>query len=193
MSDTPVATHSGRLPGVEGLWVFVGFDMTFFSALFMAFMLGRGEATALYEVGRQTLSADFGGINTLILLTSSWFVVMAVDAARRERHGQVSSWLLAALLCGVAFGVSKVIEYAAKIGAGLTPATNDFYMYYFLLTGLHLLHVLGGSVLLLVLWSMARKEAFSGKRLLVLESGGIVWHMIDLLWIILFPLLYLTR
>lgn len=182
-----------RLPGVEGVWVFVGADMMFFAVLFLSFMLGRKEAPELFEAGRVTLSPDFGGINTLILLTSSWFVVLALEAARRDRFAGISRWLMAAFLCGVAFGISKAFEYGAKLHAGITPATSDFYMYYFVLTGFHLLHVIGGSIMLLVFWKMSRRQAFASKQLVVLECGATYWHMVDLLWIVLFPLLYLMR
>lgn len=185
--------NARRLPGVEGVWVFLGADMMFFLMLFMSFMVGRMDAPAVYEAGRITLDPNFGGTNTLILLTSSWFVVLAVDAAKHDRLDEIPRWLMAGFACGVLFGVSKAFEYGGKIAAGLTPATNDFYMYYFVLTGFHLLHVIGGSVMLLVFWNMARKRAFDSRNLAVIESGGIYWHMVDLLWIVLFPLLYLMR
>lgn len=168
--------------------------MMFFTALFMAFMFGRrDDAAGIYEAGRQTLNPNFGGINTLILLTSSWFVIQAVDAAKRDRLAEIPRWLLAAFGCGVAFGISKAFEYGSKLGQGITPATNDFYMYYFVLTGFHLLHVFGGNGMLLVFWKMSRRGAFGSGRLSVIESGGLYWHMVDLLWILLFPLLYLMR
>lgn len=189
----PVARQARRLPGAEGVWVFLGADMMFFAVLFMSFMSGRRDSPEIFEAGRLTLDADFGGINTLILLTSSWFVVMAVQAAKRDALEQVPRWLLAGFVCGVAFVVSKAFEYGSKLGAGLTPASSDFYMYYFILTGFHLLHVCGGSDMLLVFWKMARRRAFGSQRLVVLESGGLYWHMVDLLWIVLFPLLYLMR
>ena len=173
--------------------MFVGVDMMFFFLLFMLVMTGRRDKPGVFEAGRLTLDADFGGINTLILLTSSWFMVLAVDAAKRDRLAEIPRWLLAAFACGVAFGVSKAFEYGAKIAAGITPATSDFYMYYYILTGFHLLHVVGGSVMLLVFWRMARRGAFGSGRLAVIESGGLYWHMVDLLWILLFPLLYLMR
>ena len=192
VTESAESTDPRRLPGVEGLWVFIGVDMTFFLLLFMSFMVGRGDATEEYETARHALDPDFGGVNTLILLTSSWFVVLAVRAARNKRP-EVSHWLLAAAFCGAAFGVLKVIEYSSKISDGLTPATNNFYMYYFALTGFHLMHVLAGTVMLLVFWTMSRKQPLNGKRFLALESGAAFWHMVDLLWIVLFPLLYLMR
>lgn len=192
MSTSPVAV-TRRLPGVEGVWVFVLADMCFFGVLFVSFMQERIKQGALFETARHTLNPDFGGINTLILLTSSWFVVLAVDAAKRDRIAANPKLLLAALLCGIAFGISKAIEYGGKLAAGITPMSNDFYMFYFSLTGIHLLHVIGGCVMLAVFWLKARKGEFDSRNLKVLESGATYWHMVDLLWIFLFPLLYLLR
>ena len=182
-----------RIPGVEGIWVFVGVDMLFFALLFGLFMTQRMRAPAIFESARRTLDADFGGINTLVLLTSSWFVVLAVDAAKRDRLADVPRWLMAAFACGLLFAVSKAFEYGAKIAAGISPTTNDFYMYYYVLTGFHLLHVVAGSVMLLVFWNLARRRRFGSSRMAVLECGATFWHMVDLLWIVLFPLLYLLR
>ncbi len=187
------ATVTRRLPGVEGVWVFVLADMCFFGLLFVSFMQERIKRGSLFETARNTLNPDFGGINTLILLTSSWFVVLAVDAAKEDRFQQIPRLLLAALFCGLAFGVSKAIEYGGKLAAGITPMSNDFYMFYFSLTGIHLLHVIGGCVMLTLFWLKARKGEFGSDRMKTLESGATYWHMVDLLWIFLFPLLYLLR
>lgn len=191
MTNAKVTTK--RLPAVEGVWVFVGADMFFFAVLFFSFITDRAKQVELFQSSAQALSPDIGGINTLILLASSWFVVQAVQAAKQDRMAEIPKWLAAGFACGVAFWVSKVIEYSDKLSAGITPVTNDFYMYYYTLTGLHLLHVTGGCVLLIYLWLRARGGAYNSQRMTVLEGGGIYWHMVDLLWIVLFPLLYLMR
>lgn len=182
-----------HLPGVEGVWVFVTADMVVFGVLFASFMLGRDQNPDVYEASRQTLNPDFGGINTLILLTSSWLVVLAVDAVKRDRGRGAAHFLAGAFACGVAFMISKVIEYSQKLGAGHTILTNDFYMYYFTMTGIHLVHVVAGNVILAVLWFKARANAFDSARPTGLETGATYWHMVDLLWVMLFPLLYLLR
>jgi len=182
-----------RLPGVEGVWVFVMADMTVFAVMFGSFMLGRHHNPALFEASRHALNPNFGGVNTLILLTSSWFAALALDAVRKSRFGLAQHFIGAAFLCGVAFAVSKAIEYTEKLNDGISLLTNDFFMYYFTLTGIHLFHVIAGSIVLLVLWFKARSRSFDPQRPVVLECGAIYWHMVDLLWIILFPLLYLVR
>jgi nitric oxide reductase NorE protein len=181
------------LPGVEGIWVFVIADMTVFGVLFALFLAGRHQHVALFEASRHGLDPTFGGVNTLILLTSSWFVVLALDAVRKRRF-RAAPWLLGgAFVCGLAFMVSKGIEYTGKIHEGISLTTNDFYMYYFTMTGIHLAHVVAGTVVLLVLWCKACANTFDPERPIVLECGAIYWHMVDLLWIMLFPLLYLLR
>jgi nitric oxide reductase NorE protein len=195
-TDTPfelIGDPKRRLPGVEGLWVFVMADMTVFAIMFGSFMLGRHHNPALFEASRHALNPNFGGVNTLILLTSSWFAALALDAVRKSRFGLAQHFIGAAFLCGVAFMVSKAIEYTEKLNAGISLLTNDFFMYYFTLTGIHLFHVVAGNVVLAVLWIKARSRSFDPKRPVVLECGAIYWHMVDLLWIILFPLLYLVR
>jgi nitric oxide reductase NorE protein len=189
----PLGDLKRRLPGVEGVWVFVFADMTVFALVFGLFMHSRHQNPAVFEASRHCLNPNFGGVNTLILLTSSWFAALALDAARKSRFAPAQRFIGGAFLCGLAFMVSKVIEYSEKLNAGISLLTNDFFMYYFTLTGIHLFHVVAGNVLLLVLWFMARSRSFDPERPVVLECGAIYWHMVDLLWILLFPLLYLVR
>jgi len=175
------------------VWVFVMADMTVFAILFGSFMSSRHQNPDLFEASRHDLNPNFGGVNTLILLTSSWFAALALDAVRESRFALAQRFIGGAFLCGLAFAVSKAIEYTEKLNAGISLLTNDFFMYYFTLTGIHLFHVIAGSVVLLVLWFKARSRSFDPERPVVLECGAIYWHMVDLLWIILFPLLYLVR
>src|ERR1700745_3564694 len=189
----PVGAPARQLPGVEGVWVFVMADMTVFAVLFGSFMVGRHRNPALFEASRHALNPNFGGVNTLILLTSSWFAALALDAVRKSRFALAQRFIGGAFLYGVAFMVSKAIEYTEKLSAGISLLTNDFFMYYFTLTGIHLFHVVAGNVVLLALWFMARSRSLDPERPVVLECGAIYWHMVDLLWIILFPLLYLVR
>src|ERR1700751_2229788 len=189
----PVGDPPRRLPGVEGVWVFVLADMTVFAVLFGFFIGVRLHNPALFEGSRHALNPNFGGVNTLILLSSSWFAALALGAVRKSRFALAQRFIGGAFFCGVAFMVSKGIEYAEKLNAGISLLTNDFFMYYFTLTGIHLFHVVAGNVVLLVLWFKARSRSFDPERPVVLECGAIYWHMVDLLWIILFPLLYLMR
>ena len=175
---------------MDGVWVFIGADAVIFAILFMSFMKDRLKAPALFEASRHTLNVNLGGIDTLILLTSSWLVALGVGAAKRGELDRVPRFLLGGVLTGCAFVVSKSTEYAEKFLAGIAPATDAFYMWYFTLTGIHLAHVMVGTSLLAYLWTRARRGSVT---MTVTECVASFWHLVDLLWIVLFPLLYLQR
>ncbi len=192
MSAAPAA-RTGRLPGVDGIWALIGADSVVFAILFASFMTERRHAPGLFEASRQSLNLDLGGIDTLILLTSSWTVARAIQALRRDQTRRMSRYLLAGALTGVLFMVTKVVEYIGKIAQGITPATNSFYMWYFTLTGIHLLHVLLGTGLLSFVWLRSRRGRYGSTNAAVPESVASFWHLVDYLWIVLFPLLYLMK
>lgn len=187
------APKSRRLPGVEGLWVFIGADSVIFALLFSSFMNDRSANPALFEDSRHALNFHLGGLNTLILLTSSWLVALAVQGVKHDESGRVPRFLLGGILTGMMFVISKSVEYAGKFITGINPATNEFFMWYFALTGIHLLHVLAGISLLVYVWRKTLRSTFDGDTKKTLESVASFWHLVDLLWIILFPLLYLLR
>jgi nitric oxide reductase NorE protein len=184
------ATKPRRLPGVDGVWVFIGADAVIFAILFLSFMGDRHADPALFAASRRTLNADLGGLDTLILLTSSWLVALAIRALAGGETRRAPRFLLGGALTGLAFVISKSVEYGEKFAAGITPATDAFYMWYFTLTGIHLAHVLVGTGLLTYVWLRVRRGRVD---LVVPECVASFWHLVDLLWIILFPLLYLQR
>lgn len=194
MTATTARPNSvARLPGVEGVWALIGADAVVFAVLFASFMQDRGGSPELFEDSRQTLDLNLGGIDTLILLTSSWSVALAIVALRRGLLDRVPRYLLAGLLTGALFAVSKSVEYVHTIGRGITPATNPFYMWYFALTGIHLIHVLIGIGLLTYVWNRSRRGTYRSTNPAVPESVASFWHLVDLLWIVIFPLLYLMK
>jgi nitric oxide reductase NorE protein len=184
-----------HVPGEVGAWVFILGDMMIFAVLFVTYLVGRAQDIDLFDASQSELNQNFGAANTLILLTSSILVVLGVRSVR-ERRGPGTALFLAAFVCGLAFSGLKVIEYADKVHHGLTPATDDFFMYYFVLTALHWFHVILGMLVLLALARLARQAREDGlvkRQLSFVEGGACFWHMVDLLWIVLFPLLYLAR
>jgi nitric oxide reductase NorE protein len=184
---------SRRLPGVDGVWVAIGADSVIFAILFMSFMQARVQDPAVFEASRQTLNMNLGGIDTLILLTSSWSVALAVQAMKRDQIDREPRLLLGGAVTGLMFVVSKSIEYFEKFAHGITPGTNPFFMWYFTLTGIHLLHVIFGSSLLTYLWIRSRRGTYDHLHRAVPESVASYWHLVDLLWVVLFPLLYLMK
>jgi nitric oxide reductase NorE protein len=182
-----------RLPGVEGIWVFIGADSVVFAILFFSFMQDRLKNPALFEASRHTLNMHLGGIDTLILLTSSWSVALAVQAMKRDLVDREPLLLLGGAVTGLMFMVSKAIEYFQKFAHGITPGTNPFFMWYFTLTGIHLIHVVVGTSMLTYLWVRSRRGTYDHLHKAVPESVASYWHLVDLLWVVLFPLLYLMK
>ena len=182
-----------RLPGVEGIWVFIGADLVIFAILFFTFMQDRLKNPGLFEASRHMLNMNLGGIDTLILLTSSWSVALAVQAMKRDQIDREPRLLLGGAVTGLMFMASKSIEYFQKFAHGLTPGTNPFYMWYFTLTGIHLAHVVAGTSLLTYLWVRSRRGTYDHLHRYVPESVASFWHLVDLLWVVLFPLLYLMK
>ena len=191
--DRSIAAKADRhVPGEPGVWIFLFGDMVVFGVFFATFMYQRSLAPELFDESRQTLSIGIGLANTLVLLTSSLFVVTAIRAIRIVAAAGRTVLLVGALVCGLAFVGLKVIEYAAKVNEGHIPTQNAFYLYYFILTGLHLFHVFIGILVLVLLLTQAGHAELSGNRMAFVEGGACFWHLVDLLWIVLFPLLYLV-
>ncbi|RDH78874.1 cytochrome c oxidase subunit 3 family protein [Mycolicibacterium moriokaense] len=186
------ATAIRRIPGESGTWVFLFGDMVVFGVFFVTFMVERAKAPEVFDAARKTLHVGIGVTNTLVLLTSSLFVVAALGATRAGMKSVAAKALYAAIGCGVAFIGLKVVEYVSLASAGHGPGANHFYLYYFILTGLHLLHVCIGLGVLVLLVTQVRRAELSATRLALIEGGACFWHLVDLLWIFLFALLYLV-
>lgn len=180
------------LPGEPGIWVFVLGDMVVFGLFFAVYFYYRALNPALFLDSQKTLDQNIGAINTLLLMTSSWLVVMGVKTARAKRGSAGSRWFALAFLCGLGFAINKIFEYQAKIESGITLTTNDFYMYYFVLTGIHLGHVIFGLCALVFMWNLSRSHMAGEHDQRSIESCATFWHLVDVLWIVLFPLLYLV-
>jgi nitric oxide reductase NorE protein len=191
-SQTLSGGASVRLPGDVNIWVFVIGDMLIFSAYFAAYLFAdRIHNHPLFLESQQHLSQSLGVCNTLILLTSSLFVALGVHAARLNDSGAASRFLELAGACGVGFLLVKAYEWYSKLASGLTISTNAFFMHYYVMTGVHVVHVLIGLTFLVILWRELRGAPVP--RMELIEAGGIYWHMVDFLWFLIFALLYLMR
>jgi nitric oxide reductase NorE protein len=192
-STAPPAEPKKKIPGEEGTWIFILGDMTVFAVFFTVYLVERSKQRTLFELSQATLNKNLGAVNTVLLLISSLFVVLAVRAMRTAQRRLAQRAITGAFVCGIAFILVKVIEYHERFAAHQTPSTNGFYLLYFVLTGLHLFHLVIGLVVLIVLWSMARKPELSQHQWAFFEGGSCFWHMVDLLWLVLFPLIFLVR
>jgi nitric oxide reductase NorE protein len=175
------------------VWVLILGDLCAFSAFFAVFLLHRARNVALFDASQAALVRRFGLLNTVLLLTSSLFVARAVIAARAGARRQPARLLIFALGCGGGFVVSKAFEWGGKIAAGITLNTDEFYSFYYMLAGIHLAHVLVGIGVLSYLLARSRREDPGASYVAVMEGGGAFWHMVDLLWVVLFALFYLVR
>ena len=182
-----------KIPGEVGVWIFILGDISVFAVFFTVYVVERSKQVDLFDLSQATLNKNFGAINTVFLLISSLFVVLAVRAMRAAERLLAQRLIAGAFLCGVAFIVVKIFEYHERIAAHEIPTTNGYYLLYFVLTGLHLFHLVIGLAVLIVLRSMARKAELSTNQWAFFEGGACFWHMVDLLWLVLFPLIFLVR
>lgn len=185
--------HSGDLPGDLAVWIFIFAEMLVFGVLFVAYAFARANDVALFNASQQTLSQTAGAINTLVLITSSYLVVRAVSAVRRGLSNECAWWLSGAFLLGAVFVAIKLAEFYAKFSAGITLSTNTFFMFYLALTFFHFMHVIMGMIILAFIIAKARRGGYSSHDYAGVETGASFWHMVDLLWLILFPLVYVIR
>ncbi|MCX4657228.1 cytochrome c oxidase subunit 3 [Streptomyces microflavus] len=184
-----------RIPGELGMWVFFFTDLMMFSAYFGAFMYERGNNLQEFSDGRSAMRTDFGLANTFLLLTASLLIALAVSAVRDSAVRPARGLLLGAGACGVAFVVNKGFEWSAEAAAGHTPQSSIFFQMYYVLTGIHLLHVVIAMVVIVLMWRLLRcVEGEPGsQQVQFLENGATFWHLTDALWIVLFTLFYLVR
>jgi heme/copper-type cytochrome/quinol oxidase subunit 3 len=174
---------TGRL----GIWWFLASEIVIFGGLVTCYVLFRLRHPEWGALAAHTLTPA-GAVNTFVLLTSSLSVVLAHDAASRGNHRLASQALMQTLFAGAVFMGIKAFEYGHEIAQGFTPNADLFWSFYYAMTGLHALHVLGGMVAIYAL----RRSVARGEHLRRVEYVGIYWHFVDIVWIFLFPLLYLA-
>ena len=179
------------VPGQPDMWVFVLFEALVFTSYFVVYVIYRTRSPELYLQSQAQLDLRIGVFNTLVLLVSSWSVARCVQAAREGAFRAALTNAFLTMFFGSVFLVSKVSEWAREIGNGYGLSSNEFFSFYYFLTGIHFLHLLIGFVVLGVvvhqLWSPARRSQE------LVETGAVYWHTIDFLWVLIFSLLYVMR
>ena len=193
VASHPAVRAKQALPGDFAIWIFIYAELLVFGIFFLAYAFARAQNVELFNEYQQTLNRETGAINTLLLITSSYFVVMAVNAIRRNAARRCSQWLMLAMLGGAVFVVVKMSEFVAKYADGVNLSTNIFYMFYLSLTFFHFMHVLMGMVILAAVAVKAYRGGYSAQDHTGVETGASYWHMVDLVWIVLFPLVYVLH
>jgi nitric oxide reductase NorE protein len=189
-ASTAYARHP---PGDLAIWIFILAELGVFAVFFAAYAFARSHNVALFDEFQQQLDRRAALVNTLALITSSYFVVRAVAAIREDNRNHCVRWLLAALGLGALFLVVKWGEYAHHFGQGITLSTNTFYMFYLSLTFFHFMHVILGMLILAAVAWKTQRGAYCAAQHTGVESGASYWHMVDLVWLILFPLVYVMH
>jgi cytochrome c oxidase subunit 3 len=189
-----------------GMWLFLVQEVLFFSGLFMAYIIFRYlHPDTMQYASEHFLDKTYGGINTVVLLFSSVTMALGVRAAQiGDRKGQVR-YIIITIICALIFMCVKYVEYSHKFHLGLAPGrffsyTGDipgepqtFFAIYFCMTGLHGIHVVAGIIVLLWLLRRCNRGDFGPDYYAPVELVGLYWHLVDLVWIFLFPLLYLIK
>ncbi|MGB6328032.1 MAG: cytochrome c oxidase subunit 3 [Halarcobacter sp.] len=184
-------------PGDFAIWIIIYIELITFAALFLGYAYSRRLDLELFNKSQLLLEQNLGFINTIALITSSYFLVKAIEIIKKDEKTNTfflaSNYILGAIGLGTIFLVLKIFEFSHKYEQGINLSTNTFFMFYFLLTIFHFMHVLLGVIILFNLYKKTKIGGYTKSNHLGLETGASYWHMVDLLWIILFPLIYIMR
>ncbi len=184
-----------------GMWLFLFTEILLFGGLFLVYSVYRDAHTADFHVAAQELSTVIGAINTVILLTSSLTMALSITALQRSEKIKSALLQAATLILGVAFLMNKYFEWSEHIRHGFYPGSTEllakghgqvlFFGLYYVMTGIHGIHVLIGMGLIVSMLVLTLREKISGEDYVKLENTGLFWHLVDIIWIYLFPLFYL--
>ncbi len=181
------------LPGDFAIWIFIFAELVVFAALFAAYAFARSAHLEMFDAAQATLDRAYGYANTLVLVTSSYFVARATQSIKAGRATRCGHWLAGALGLGGVFLALKLAEFQQDLAHGISLSTNLFYMFYLSLTFFHFMHVVMGMAILAVVAYKAYAGRYGAADHAGVETGASYWHMVDLVWIILFTLVYVVH
>ena len=193
--------HRDDIGAKLGVWVFIFTEILLFGGLFLVYAIMRTHYSEEFHQAAHHLNAFIGAINTVVLLLSSATVAMSITAVQKGNRKLAIILLLITLICAAAFMVNKYFEWGHKIHIGLYPGSDlmltlshgqiMFFSLYYFMTGLHMFHLVVGAIILVVILVKVKNGSVHAGKYVLLENGGLYWHLVDLIWIYLFPLLYL--
>ena len=178
-------------PGGILLWMIIILEIITFTLGIAIFLYQKGEAPNSFAQSQMMLNKAFGMVNTLVLITAGFMMATSLHQLKAGNNKKSLLWINGASLMGLSFLFIKGYEYYEKINHGLTIDYDSFFSFYWLLTGFHFIHVLVGLVILMFIARGIRKQTYTKDDYLDVESGAAFWHMCDLIWLLLFPVLYL--
>jgi nitric oxide reductase NorE protein len=182
-----------ELSGGTVIWLFVAVELLTFGLFFIAFAAARRSDPALFLAGQAQLHPLLGAINTGVLLCGGWLAARGVLANRSDEPRVTAGCFAGAAASGVLFMAIKLTEYSDVFAAGVSLSTSSFWFFYLFVTGLHFLHVVAGVGLLLPTAWRAARGAYGSEAGSTVEAVAVFWHLVDLIWIFLFPLFYLAK
>jgi cytochrome c oxidase subunit III len=198
---THVEEHRDDEASKLGMWLFIFTELLLFGGLFLVYSIFRAEYPLAFHESSLELSVTIGAINTIVLLFSSMTIAMALTAIQKNDQKRALIFIGITLFCAAIFLVNKYFEWGHKFemrlypGSPLMPLLGRGYLLYFSLyffmTGLHALHIIIGMTLLVVCYFKVKSKNINSKDYVLLENGALYWHLVDLIWIFLFPLMYL--
>ena len=198
---THIEAHADDEAKKLGMWLFIFTELLLFGGLFLVYSVFRAKYPANFHEGSLELSVTIGAINTIVLLTSSMTVAMALTAIQKNNRKLAMTLISVTLFLATVFLFNKVFEWGAKFEHGLYPGSKLmpmlergdllYFSLYFFMTGLHALHIIVGMVLLTICLFKVKSGNVNSQKYIHLENGALYWHLVDLIWIFLFPLMYL--
>jgi len=200
-TDTAHETHVDYIGSKMGMWLFLFTEILFFGGLFLLYAVYRSSFSQEFYTTSAQLDMTIGAINTIVLITSSLTMAFSITAIKNGAARLSALYQLLTIIFALVFLIIKYYEWSAKIGHGIYPGSDAllsqgqgtiiFYSLYFVMTGIHGIHVLAGIVIIAVMINMTTKNKISEKDFVRLENTGLYWHFVDVVWVYLFPLLYL--
>ena len=195
--------HRDDVGARMGMWLFLFTEVLLFGGMFLAYTIYRYQFPAEFTLAGMELSTAMGTLNTVILLTSSLTMALSIVAVQKKNKKLAVIFLSATILMGLVFLVNKYFEWSTKIHHGIYPGSEElmnkgngeilFFGLYYTMTGLHALHIVIGLIILGFVLVFLIKNKIRSDKYVQLENAGLYWHLVDLIWIFLFPLFYLIH
>lgn len=185
-----------------GMWLFIFTELMLFGGLFVVYAVYRYMNTEAFHLAGEELNRTMGAVNTILLLVSSMTIAMSTTTLQLKKKGATMALLTVTMLIGITFLVNKYFEWGVKFEHGIWPGSEQmlsqfsqgeilFFGLYFTMTGLHVIHIIIGLIIIAVTMVRVQKGIINENRASLLENAGLYWHLVDLIWIFLFPLFYL--